>query len=409
MTDRRRRVGVDFLALSVLITLDTGCGNQAAQQSRIAAPAANQPLVRVLLRNGHSPAAIQIRASAGLRVVDRDGTELASVHAQTTATVSAGPGGLRWNQTPLQRQRVELIPHGGEIELDAQAYRGNLRLIQTADDGVAVVNVLPIEDYLSGVLRGEMPRRFSSAAQRALVVAARTYALFQCAISPGEADFDLYAGERSQVYRGVAGEDAAARAAVQQTRGLVLTTTDQNRRIFEALYSSTCGGATLSAAAFSGRRAVAPLRGGVICDGCATAGSPFLEWDRDVHLNKGEVRDALLRRFPALASLGELQRIEIAERGARNRPTLLRIVGEAAADRTIRPEALRVAIGGRRLRSSWFEVESDEEDFIFTAGRGYGHGAGLCQYGAQGMAHNGNGTLQILAHYYPASAVVKAY
>ena len=131
------------------------------------------------------------------------------------------------------------------------------------------------------------------------------------------------------------------------------------------------------------------MRGDVICDGCTTAASPFLEWGRDVHLNKDEVRDALLRRFPALAAIGELQRIEIAERGARNRPTLLRLVGRADTDRTIRPEALRVAVGGRKLRSSWFKVGSDEEDFIFTAGRGYGHGAGLCQYGAQGLARCG--------------------
>lgn len=385
-----------------------GCGGQEAEQPRIPSSVA-EPEVRVLLQRGQPHASIHVRTRAAFRLVDAAGGELLVREADTTATVSAGDGGLRWGQSLLGRHRVDLITDADRVVLDGRALRGRLRFIQTSAGGVAVVNHVPIESYLTGVLRGETPRRFHAAAQRAQAIAARTYALYQVSVSPPEADFDLYAGEQSQVYRGVAGEDAGAIEAVRQTRGTVLIAPDGGRRIFEALYSSTCGGATLSASAFSAKEAVGPLRGGILCGYCAAAGSPFVEWPNDVRIRKDEIEGALVRRFPNLASLGSLGGIEIVERGAANRPTMLRLLGEGGAGRTILPEALRVTIGGRRLRSSWFEIETQEDYFVFTGGRGYGHGAGMCQYGAQGLARSGKSALDILAHYYPGSVAVRAY
>ena len=87
------------------------------------------------------------------------------------------------------------------------------------------------------------------AGRLALAIAARTYALYQCRLSPPDADYDLYSGERSQVYRGLAGEDAKARAAIQHTRGVVLTEGGAGqRRIFEAFFSTRKGGTGLGLA-----------------------------------------------------------------------------------------------------------------------------------------------------------------
>ena len=385
-----------------------GCGGQEAEQPH-APSSAVQPEVRVLLQRGQPHGSLHVRTRDAFRLVDALGGELLVGDADTTATVSAGEGGLRWGQSLLGRHRVDLITDADQVVLDGRAFRGRLRFILTSEGGVAVVNHVPIESYLTGVLRGETPRRFHAAAQRAQAIAARTYALYQVSLSPPEADFDLYAGEQSQVYRGVAGEDATAIEAVMQTRGTVLVAPDGGPRIFETLYSSTCGGATLSASAFSGKEAVEPLRGGILCDYCAAAGSPFVEWPNDVRIRKDEIEGALVRRFPNLAALGPLLGIEIVERGAGNRPTMLRLLGEGGAGRTILPEALRVTIGGRKLRSAWFEIETEDEHFVFTDGRGYGHGAGMCQYGAQGLARSGKSALDILAYYYPGSVAVRAY
>lgn len=384
-----------------------GCGGQEAEQPQVPSSVV-EPEVRVLLQRGQPHGSIRVRTRDAFRLVDDGGGELLVGDSDTTATVSAGEGGLRWGRSLLGRHRVDLITDADQVVLNGRAFRGRLRFIPTSEGGVAVVNHVPIESYLTGVLRGETPRRFHAAAQRAQAIAARTYALYQVSVSPPEADFDLYAGERSQVYRGVAGEDAKAIEAVRQTRGLVLIAPGGGR-IFEALYSSTCGGATLSAAAFSGKQAVGPLRGGILCGHCTAAGSPFVEWPNDVRIRKDEIQDALVRRFPNLASLSPLGGIEIVERGAADRPTMLRLLGEGGAGRTILPEELRVTIGGRRLRSSWFEIETQEEHFVFTGGRGYGHGAGMCQYGAQGMAGSGKSALDILTHYYPGSVAVRAY
>jgi stage II sporulation protein D len=371
------------------------------------APSApGEPHVRVFLGRAER---VRIASRRGVEVVDGSGERLLRDNASSAAEVSVAVDGLAWNGASLARTRIDVLPLGDIIEADGVAYRGRLRLILDAEGRIAIINELPIEQYLQGVLRGELPRRFGAPAQRAMVIAARTYALFQCGVMAEGSDYDLYAGERSQVYRGVAGEDRDALEAVRRTRGVVLTCEQSDQqRIFEALYSSTCGGATASAEAFSGRPAVGPLEGSVRCSYCAAADSPFLSWP-DVRMAGAVVWRRLSAAYPSLRGLERIERIGVAERNEHGRPTLLRLSGAQGRERTLRPERLRVAVAEGRIRSSWFDVREAGDDFVFSDGHGFGHGVGLCQYGAEGMARTSKSAAEILAYYYPGSRLARAY
>lgn len=369
------------------------------------------PLVRVLLQRASLDKLPNLSISGEYRLFRTDGRELSpTLHSQSAPTLSGGDDGVKWNGASLGVHAVEIRPEpDAVISLNGKPYRGALRLIQDDRARLAYINVVPMEVYLTGLIRGEVPRRFEPAAQRALAIAARTYALFHLKSKPDDADYHLAAGEGSQVYRGVGGEDAAAIDAVRKTRGVVLAGRDGERfRIFEAFYSSTCGGATQSASAFSGRELLEPLRGNVRCPYCQSAGSPHLRWNGP-RFTKQELTRRLRRAYASLEPLGRIERIETVERGAAGRPTAFELFGRNGRSRTLRAEELRVGLRDRRLKSAWFHVESAGGAFRFTRGRGFGHGVGLCQYGTQGLARTGKTTSEILAYYYPESRLVRAY
>ncbi|GAC1319384.1 MAG: hypothetical protein NVSMB25_10070 [Thermoleophilaceae bacterium] len=117
------------------------------------------------------------------------------------------------------------------------AYRGRMEL-SAAGGSVSAVNVLPLESYVAGVVAGEMPPSWSAEALRAQAVAARTYAL---TTSAGGSLFDQYPDTRSQVYRGIAGEQASSLAAVQATAGEVVT---YRGALATTYFFSTSGGYT---------------------------------------------------------------------------------------------------------------------------------------------------------------------
>ena len=127
------------------------------------------------------------------------------------------------------------------LSLDGRAYRGRLE-ITVKGSFLRVVNFVKLEDYLQGVIAGEMPHRWPLEALKAQAVAARSYAL--ASLVKGK-PFDLYSDVRSQVYRGVEGETARTSEAVRATSGEVVL---YGGRVATTYYFSTSGGRTASAA-----------------------------------------------------------------------------------------------------------------------------------------------------------------
>jgi len=317
------------------------------------------------------------------------------------------------------REPVDIITETDEpvivetIGEPARSYAGRIRCLP--DDGErtggALVNIVNVEDYLVGVVTAELHQGFHRAACRAQAIASRTYVWYWMRRNQGRGQWDLRAGERAQVYLGRdrAEQVPVAAQAARDTEGLVLTWEwPEGRRIFCAFYSSTCGGRTQPAGPVMRTKNVPPLAGRVTCGYCDEA--PYYHWGPLV-LTREEITEALRLRYELFRDLGPITRIEVIQEEEGGRVVRLRLHDDNGNSLPLAAENFRLAVdpGGRRMRSTWFTIRDQGDTFHFLEGRGFGHGVGLCQYGAQGMAEQGASALEILRHYYPESEVVRAY
>lgn len=291
-------------------------------------------------------------------------------------------------------------------------YRGALRLLRQPLRTGTVINVVDIETYLVGVVSAELLSSFHEEAFRAQAIAARTYAWYQKRTKGVGRAWDVTATESSQVYMGLEREDEVpkAREAVRDTLGVVCTrTTPAGPRIFCTYYSSTCGGSTQSAAALGRTDPVVPLAGNVMCTYCAH--SPHFEWPGPVALDKTEVTRRLRERFPRFDRLGRIQRVDVVQATPAGRPVRFALTDAENRSLELAAEDFRLGLDptGRRIRSTFFEIQNEEDTLVLTGGHGFGHGVGLCQYGADGLAQTGRSAAFILRFYYPSSGLTRAY
>lgn len=151
------------------------------------------------------------------------------------------------------RDRITLLPSDPEAALsfNRRTYRGRILLVRNPRNRLTVINELPLEQYLLGVVPNELnPTAFAEIeALKAQAVAARTYAVRNLGKYAAEG-FDLYDDIRSQVYGGKSSEHPLSSRAVEQTRGVVAT---YDHRPIDAVYTSTCGGRTENSEAIFGR------------------------------------------------------------------------------------------------------------------------------------------------------------
>jgi stage II sporulation protein D len=284
-------------------------------------------------------------------------------------------------------------------------------------DRFDVVNDVDVENYLRGVVAGEMPPTFAPAAIRAQAVVARTYALYAMKMtSAGTGRYDLFADERSQVYTGLAGETPQSVDAVDQTAGEVVAYGPPGEeRIFKAYYSSCCGGIGQSAADAFGDPPIPPLaaqRRGTLC-----AASPSFNWP-PVVVNKLELASRF-RRWGTThnrpeRSLASVQRVEVAAKNAIGRPVRFTVIDDAGRAYLMSGEDLRTAVNTGapawgRLPSSLFRIDDRGPAIAFVDGHGRGHGVGLCQWCAQAQALQGMDDRQIVLSAYPSAVILRAY
>jgi len=323
------------------------------------------------------------------------------------AVTSPSDPALRIARYDLGAGPVEIVPAAdGTIQLNDRRYRGRMR-IEVRPDGLTATNLVHVESYLKGVLRGELPRYFYRETFRAQAIAARTYALYQKLKHGPDRDYDVLSTTASQVYIGLDAEGHKAVEAVDYTRGIVLTwDSPRGREIFSTYYSSTCGGVTQSVANVKPEPEIPPLAGGVACPYCHEA--PHYRWD-PVRLTKTFITEQLRGRFSDLANLKTVQQLIVLGHTPEGHATTIRVLDADGKSFDLRAEDFRLAMGGNRLKSTRFRLIAERDAFVFQEGRGYGHGVGMCQFGAEGMARQGFTAGQILRHYYPSSHLTKAY
>lgn len=258
---------------------------------------------------------------------------------------------------PFTNEGVTIFPDEPYIfNLNGSDYRGKLKLIVNSDgNSLDVINLVPIEAYLAGVIGAEMPDYWEIEALKAQAIAARTYCLYIKKQFGGNRNWDVSKTAANQVYNGVGAESAQIWNAVNQTKGQVLVCklTDGTENMFPAYYSSTCGGHTENSKNVFGDF-FEPLIG-VDCPYCKdVAKYKFFFWPM-IQFDKADVTTKLLQRFPNLTLLGEITNIRAAGQsnyGEFSRLTNIELLGSTGKRDYLRAEDLRLTIdpSGQKIR-----------------------------------------------------------
>lgn len=267
------------------------------------------------------------------------------------------------------------------VSVNGRTYRGCLWLRPAVSGGnatISVINVLDLEDYLLSVVPSEMPSTWPSESLKAQAIAARSYAVAN--IGKHEKDgYDVKATVEDQVYLGISSEHDSTNQAVAQTAGLVLK---QGGKPVCAFFHSSSGGCTEVAEHVMGRT-VPFLRSVPDYDDA----SPHFSWTRSVAIDELEK--------PFTKEIGQLLSFIVVSRTPSNRVKETLLIGSQGT-RFVTGDLLRSTL---HLPSCNFNVCANESGYSF-AGRGFGHGMGMSQWGARALADSGYNAAQILAYYY---------
>lgn len=340
-------------------------------------------LFLIVLLGVSLPALAQAPERVEVRILERRGLRDLWVLAPRALHLKAVQNQLWVDGKPTQR--LSLAQDGFAVRLDGAVRRYPGRLRARAEGGkLVLVNDVPLEAYVAGVVAAELPKGWPAEALKAQAVLARTFAL-RGGDHPGKTLCDL---THCQAYAGL--PEAAASRAGRETRGLVLT---YRGAVCRPLYHSTCGGALASNQVVFGGSPVAYLQEGQ--DTFCAASPHAAPWS--VRVRPDEAARALGRP--------RVETLEVSDRSAGGWVGTVLVDGERMSGYRLW-QALGKEMGWGALKSLNFQVRRDGEAFVFS-GRGLGHGVGLCQWGARGRAEAGWDFRRVLLAYYPGAVVRK--
>ncbi len=306
----------------------------------------------------------------------------------------------------------------GFITVNGLPYRGIVKVSRVGVNNLLVTNILPMEDYLRSVVPSEIGNRDSTAfeAAKAQAVAARTYAVAKMT-KRKSLGYDVVATTSDQVYSGVIKESRLTNRAVSETKGIILM---HKGKPVRAAYHSTCGGHTCSnedawfGSAVRYLRArpdrIISLFGGSrpFC-----RGSPMYQWTRSWGKEDFErMVKANLASILGISPKGVLKSMQVTKRDGFGRVVSVRVV-TTVATYTIRKGNIRRLF--RDPKRGWVDLPSNNFRLKFNGwmytmeGKGWGHGVGMCQWGAIGMSRKGFTYDKILRHYYKGAYLAKIY
>jgi SpoIID/LytB domain protein len=323
----------------------------------------------------------------------------------TVADVPTGTGGSQL-QTGVEDRR----------------YWGSVYVTLDHDGSLLAANAVSEDKLLAGLVPAEMYPDSPAAALEAQAIAARTELLQKIGRRNLTDPFLLCSTQQCQVYAGAGKEDPRTTKAIEKTRGVVLLR--DGGGLVDVRYSATCGGHGEDNEAIWGGEADPSLRGrrddakagmSKVTDvGAFLAEDPKTFWCGRVEKARNKFRwtekisadDLTLRIATEYPEIGRVKSLVAKQRGVSGRIQVLTIAGDKASVDVSGDLKIRRLLGG--LKSTLFEVTRDGNTFVFN-GAGFGHGVGMCQLGAIGMAEAGKTHEQILGQYYRGTHLHRLY
>jgi len=375
-----------FIALLVMSVAITACaGAQKIQES----------IVRIgIVQNA---ASLNISGDNGYYLYEMNTGKCTDLKTNDDYLVRCRDGNIYFNGTYFSAP-VRLVPNDstGRVRVNGRRYRDSI-MLTCKKDKLTAINELGIENYLYGILPREVNPKWNAEALKAQAVVSRTYALRNMRRHMKEG-FDLCAQTHCQVYGGVESEDLRTTTAVNSTCSEVLTF---DGALAQTLFHASCGGHTenpdfvwiwerKSPSYLSGRR-------DTFC-----ADSPHNAWKN--LLSPSLIRTRLTKAgYP----VGEIKNISAAGgKDASGRTKLLKIT-HGGGTLTIPAPKFRLAVDPWLIKSVFFTGIVRYRDGYEFRGKGWGHGVGMCQWGAKSMAEKNYNYHEILHYYYPGATVEK--
>jgi len=317
------------------------------------------------------------------------------------------------------------------LKLDGAALAGDLYFHRPTSEGGGdglsakgfdVVEHVSIDLYLPGVLTKELYPTWGIETYKAQAIAARSYALHERQRRIAQGNFyDLESTTKDQAYAGATNRDVAHNA-VDATIGEVLW---WKTGVLRAYYSSTTGGRASSARdiwpTYKGYEfnLAAPIQASPRDD--ADSFSPLYRWKvtRDTKSLSDRIRAYGETNKFKIREMGTVAKIEMTKKNEFGRPMEYKFTDQTGKNWTLTAEHARVACNtsvpglpditkADRVNSGDF-VAVVQGNTVTFEGRGFGHGVGMSQYGAEGMARKGATAAQILAYYYPGAEIKTIY
>lgn len=324
---------------------------------------------------------------------------------------------------------------------------GRFELLGEAEDGINLVNVLPVESYLKSVISSEMNPDSPIESLKAHAIISRSWAMrkqlrLDDALSEGKArhgnhvntweesdshlQFDVCSDDHCQRYQGVGARlSPMAIEAVEATRGLVLC--QQNGCVADARFSKCCGGRTEKFSTCWADKEYSYLQSvedpwcnpesidaeklpGFLNRVLKDYDLPTTDYYRwHTTITRRAIATNLHKQHGI--DIGEIREISVEKRGASGRAERLKIIGTTGEASIGKELAIRRLLSDSCLYSSWIEINETEKDSdaFLISGRGWGHGVGLCQIGAAAMALGGKDFREILSFYYPGTIIRALY
>lgn len=309
---------------------------------------------------------------------------------------------IRHNDLVIESAKAEIDNPVGVIQIyTAEAgnrlYHGDLLIESTPGlRNPRMINTVTLEEYTASVVGSEMNFR-EPEALKAQAVVSRTYALWSSHNTPYQ-EFDLTDSEQNQVYNGILPSRPDYEEAAEATRGELLT---WGGELILAAFFSTCGGSTSNSHDVWDGEPLPYLR--KTQDGGACSISPHYEWEFEI--SREELSDLMRSRYGLRTSEFNVEKDDTG-----------RVTGVTFNGQNRRPlrfggNEFRLLINSRfgspGLRSTRFEPVFNDDKVLFS-GKGLGHGVGMCQWGAKGLAQSGWSYRDILSFYFSGVKIVNS-